>query len=164
MPLGLEWGFSVPSLEAIKQWREGFWTYFQSYALEWGFSAPSLDAIRITERGILNLLPKLRLGVRFLWTFAQRDKNNGWHKPPVIFMAEREGFEPSCACAQTDFESAPLWPLRYLSISMMQQRASYLWSSMRFDSMSSAQRIRFAYPSRRSTSSLVRRRVRVFSP
>ena len=23
-------------------------------------------------------------------------------------MAEREGFEPSCACAQTDFESAPL--------------------------------------------------------
>ena len=47
------------------------------------------------------------------------------------FLAEREGFEPSCACAQTDFESAPLWPLRYLSINMMQQRASYLWSPIR---------------------------------
>ena len=31
-------------------------------------------------------------------------------------VAEREGFEPSCAWAQTDFESAPLWPLRYLSV------------------------------------------------
>ena len=28
----------------------------------------------------------------------------GW----FFFLAEREGFEPSCACAQTDFESAPL--------------------------------------------------------
>ena len=36
-----------------------------------------------------------------------------------FFMAEREGFEPSCALAQTDFESAPLWPLRYLSIWML---------------------------------------------
>ena len=26
----------------------------------------------------------------------------------VPCVAEREGFEPSCACAQTDFESAPL--------------------------------------------------------
>ena len=26
----------------------------------------------------------------------------------LAFLAEREGFEPSCACAQTDFESAPL--------------------------------------------------------
>ena len=25
-----------------------------------------------------------------------------------LALAEREGFEPSCACAQTDFESAPL--------------------------------------------------------
>ena len=24
------------------------------------------------------------------------------------FVAERVGFEPTCACAQTDFESAPL--------------------------------------------------------
>ena len=63
-------------------------------------------------------------------------KNNEWQKPLVIFMAEREGFEPSCACAQTDFESAPLWPLRYLSITMMQQRASYLWSPIRCGSMS----------------------------
>ena len=33
-----------------------------------------------------------------------------------VFMAETEGFEPSCRCRQTDFESAPLWPLRYVSI------------------------------------------------
>ena len=26
----------------------------------------------------------------------------------VFFLAERMGFEPMCACAQTDFESAPL--------------------------------------------------------
>ena len=31
-------------------------------------------------------------------------------------VAEREGFEPSCGFPQTDFESAPLWPLRYLSV------------------------------------------------
>ena len=32
-------------------------------------------------------------------------------KPPewvVFFLAQREGFEPSCDCSQTDFESAPL--------------------------------------------------------
>ena len=33
-------------------------------------------------------------------------KNNEWQKPLVIFMAEREGFEPSCAFAQTDFEKS----------------------------------------------------------
>ena len=38
------------------------------------------------------------------------------------FLAEREGFEPSCACAQTDFESAPLWPLRYLSVLNYKQK------------------------------------------
>ena len=32
------------------------------------------------------------------------------------FLAERMGFEPMCDCSQTDFESAPLWPLRYLSV------------------------------------------------
>ena len=32
------------------------------------------------------------------------------------FMAERAGFEPACPLRQTDFESAPLWPLRYLSV------------------------------------------------
>ena len=37
-------------------------------------------------------------------------------KNNTLLLAEREGFEPSCALAQTDFESAPLWPLRYLSI------------------------------------------------
>ena len=31
-------------------------------------------------------------------------------------LAERKGFEPLCDCSQTDFESAPLWPLRYLSV------------------------------------------------
>ena len=31
-------------------------------------------------------------------------------------LAERKGFEPLCAFAQTDFESAPLWPIRYLSV------------------------------------------------
>ena len=31
-------------------------------------------------------------------------------------LAERAGFEPACDCSQTDFESAPLWPLRYLSV------------------------------------------------
>ena len=28
-------------------------------------------------------------------------------------MAQRVGFEPTWDCSQTDFESAPLWPLRY---------------------------------------------------
>ena len=31
-------------------------------------------------------------------------------------MAEKEGFEPSWACTLTVFKTAPLWPLRYLSI------------------------------------------------
>ena len=51
-------------------------------------------------------------------------------------LAEREGFEPSCAWAQTDSESAPLWPLRYLSIIVMHKCASQLWSLMRWGSMS----------------------------
>ena len=34
----------------------------------------------------------------------------------LLKLAERKGFEPLCAFAQTDFESAPLWPLRYLSV------------------------------------------------
>ena len=55
-----------------------------------------------------HLFPKLALWRSVSLTLAQRDKNNEWQKPLVIFMAEREGFEPSCACAQTDFESAPL--------------------------------------------------------
>ena len=53
-----------------------------------------------------------------------------------LALAEREGFEPSCACAQTDFESAPLWPLRYLSIIVMHKCASQLWSLIRCGSMS----------------------------
>ena|GEM_PF-4604355 len=31
-------------------------------------------------------------------------------------MAERVGFEPTWGCPPSDFESAPLWPLRYLSV------------------------------------------------
>src|SRR3569832_2441157 len=30
-------------------------------------------------------------------------------------LAERVGFEPTWALAPTDFESVPVWPLRYLS-------------------------------------------------
>ena len=37
-------------------------------------------------------------------------------------LAERKGFEPLCAFAQTDFESAPLWPLRYLSVYVHPQK------------------------------------------
>ena len=40
-------------------------------------------------------------------------ENTGFSR---VLLAERKGFEPLCAFAQTDFESAPLWPLRYLSV------------------------------------------------
>ena len=40
-------------------------------------------------------------------------ENTGFSRVP---LAERMGFEPMCDCSQTDFESAPLWPLRYLSV------------------------------------------------
>ena len=33
-----------------------------------------------------------------------------------FIMAEKVGFEPTCGCPQTLFESAPLRPLRYFSI------------------------------------------------
>ena len=34
-----------------------------------------------------------------------RKKKQGLRWKPCFFLAQREGFEPSCACAQTDFES-----------------------------------------------------------
>ena len=37
-------------------------------------------------------------------------------------LAEREGFEPSWDCSQTDFESAPLWPLRYRCMGLLCHR------------------------------------------
>ena len=33
-----------------------------------------------------------------------------------MVLAERVGFEPTWGCPPSDFESAPLWPLRYLSV------------------------------------------------
>ena len=47
------------------------------------------------------------------WTLLPRSVRilSSIKKPPkwaAFLLAEREGFEPSCACAQTDFESAPL--------------------------------------------------------
>ena len=60
---------------------------------------------------------------RFPWKWGMKVENQAKlkEKEPKIndfwlWVAEREGFEPSCAWAQTDFESAPLWPLRYLSV------------------------------------------------
>ena len=44
------------------------------------------------------------------------EKQNGRHMSSVLLLAEGKGFEPLWACAQTDFESAPLWPLRYPSV------------------------------------------------
>ena len=52
------------------------------------------------------------------------------------FVAEGKGFEPLWAWAQTVFKTASLWPLRYPSVNMMQQRASYLRSLVRCGSMS----------------------------
>ena len=51
---------------------------------------------------------------------------------------------------QTDFESAPLWPLRYLCIDMMQQHASYLCRDLWEVAQEHSSWIRFAYPTRRS--------------
>ena len=42
----------------------------------------------------------------------------------LIFLAQREGFEPSWDCSQTDFESAPLWPLRYRCVYFSQHQPS----------------------------------------
>ena len=59
----------------------------------------------------------------FPWKWGMKVKNQEKSKEKGLkindfqpWVAEREGFEPSCAWAQTDFESAPLWPLRYLSV------------------------------------------------
>ena len=35
-------------------------------------------------------------------------------------LAQRVGFEPTCDCSQTDFESSSLRPLRYVSMSNIQ--------------------------------------------
>ena len=37
----------------------------------------------------------------------------------VFFLAQTVRFELTCGCPQTDFESAPLWPLRYVCILQM---------------------------------------------
>ena len=45
-------------------------------------------------------------------------------------LAERVGFEPTWRFRQTDFESAPLWPLRYRSICKLH----YTWLNIKLQS------------------------------
>ena len=40
-------------------------------------------------------------------------------KHEEVFWAERMGFEPMCPLGQTVFKTASLWPLRYLSVSVL---------------------------------------------
>ena len=56
----------------------------------------------------------------------QKEKPTNGIKPLVdwTFLAQREGFEPSWDCSQTDFESAPLWPLRYRCVYFSQHQPS----------------------------------------
>ena len=42
--------------------------------------------------------------------------NSNLHHCYCTIVAERVGFEPTEPCGSTDFESVPLWPLRYRSI------------------------------------------------
>ena len=46
-------------------------------------------------------------------------------------MAERVGFEPTWGCPPSDFESAPLWPLRYLSAEVVYLNLSRRWRQAR---------------------------------
>ena len=41
-----------------------------------------------------------------------------------LFLAERVGFEPTVGCPTPDFESGPLWPLRYRSTVFLPLRCS----------------------------------------
>ena len=41
-----------------------------------------------------------------------------------LFLAERVGFEPTVGCPTPDFESGPLWPLRYRSKDLSQNQTS----------------------------------------
>ena len=66
------------------------------------------------------IVQKRSPGAFFRWVripsiFSTKTKKHPLRRM-LFILAEREGFEPSWDCSQTDFESAPLWPLRYLSM------------------------------------------------
>ena len=61
------------------------------------------------------LFPRYTLGKCSAFESHLHNKKAGT-SCPLFIMAEKVGFEPTCGCPQTLFESAPLRPLRYFSI------------------------------------------------
>ena len=65
--------------------------------------------------GLAFLIPRYSLGKCSAFESHLHNKKAGT-SCPLFIMAEKVGFEPTCGCPQTLFESAPLRPLRYFSI------------------------------------------------
>ena len=65
--------------------------------------------------GLAFLIPRYSLGKCLAFESHLHNKKAGT-SCPLFIMAEKVGFEPTCGCPQTLFESAPLRPLRYFSI------------------------------------------------